>query len=89
MAGTRAGGLHRVRVYAQEQERRRETPVEWEAGDVELVERGRPRGGGGAAGAKGGGDAGGGAWRKADGTLDRRFKVGARRTGVTGRVGRG
>ena len=32
-ARTRAGGLHRVGAYAQT-ERKRHTPIEWEAGDV-------------------------------------------------------
>ena len=33
MAGTRAGGIHRVGMYAQGG-LRRGAPVEWEAGDV-------------------------------------------------------
>ena len=33
VAGTRAGGIHRVGAYAQH-ERRRGAPVEWEAGDA-------------------------------------------------------
>ena len=33
VAGTRAGGIHRVGTYAQG-ELRRGAPVEWEAGDV-------------------------------------------------------
>ena len=33
VAGTRAGGIHRVGAYAQH-ERRRGVPVEWEAGDT-------------------------------------------------------
>ena len=60
-ARTRAGGLHRVGAYAQI-ERKRDMPIEWEAGDVK-----RSR----AAGVK----QGRGAGRKADGTLDRRLKA--------------
>ena len=64
MAGTRAGGIHRVGAYAQH-ERRRGLPVEWEAGDVK-----RSR----AAGVAQQRDADG-ARRKADGTLDRRYRA--------------
>jgi hypothetical protein len=47
-ARTRAGGLHQVGAYAQI-ERKRDTPVEWEAGDVKrsraaAVEQGRRAG---------------------------------------------
>ena len=58
VAGTRAGGIHRVGAYAQH-ERRRGVPVEWEAGDAK-----RSR----AAGVAQRRDADG-ARRKADGTL--------------------
>ena len=64
VAGTRAGGIHRVGAYAQ-RERRRGVPVEWEAGDAK-----RSR----AAGVAQRRDADG-ARRKADGTLDRRCKL--------------
>jgi len=70
-ARTRAGGLHRVGAYAQI-ERKRDMPIEWEAGDVK-----RSR----AAGVK----QGRGAGRKADGTLDRRLK--ANRAGRGGEAG--
>ena len=72
-ARTRAGGLHRVGAYAQI-ERKRDMPIEWEAGDVK-----RSR----AAGVK----QGRGAGRKADGTLDRRLK--ANRAGRGGEAGGG
>ena len=65
MAGTRAGELHRVGVYAQ-QGWRREAPVRKVGGRRRQA---GPRGGGGTAGARGpGGGGGGGARRKADGT---------------------
>ena len=69
MAGTRAGGIHRVGTYAQDG-LRRGAPVEWEAGDVKRSRIGE------AARRDGADDAEGGSRRKADGTLDRRCKLG-------------
>ena len=81
VAETRAGGLHQVGAYDQNK-RRRETPVEWEAGDIK---RGRVagvaqgRGKGGASGKRDG--------LKADGTPDKRLK--ANRVGHGGGGGGG
>ena len=61
VAGTRAGGIHRVGAYAQH-ERRRGVPVKWEAGDATLGDAKRSR----AAGVAQQRDADG-ALRKADG----------------------
>ena len=71
VAETRAGGLHQVGAYDQNK-RRRETPVEWEAGDVK---RGRVAG---VAQGRGKGSASG----KHDGLK----AVTARRTGGSGRT---
>ena len=69
VAETRARGLHQVGTYDQSK-RRRETPVEWEAGDVK---RGRVAG---VAQGRGKDNVGGKlAGMKADGTPDRRLRA--------------